>query len=74
MCRAQNCAWHQQALYSCQLLEWRMCVSVPMVGVALPVATWVSPGVTGCQTVVGSCRKQGPALGVCSSSYRVNWA
>lgn len=45
----------------------------PMVGVALPVATWVSPGLTGCETVVGSCREQGPDVGVCSSSYRVDW-
>ena len=32
-----------------------VCV-LPMVGIALPVATWVSPGVTGCETVVDSCR------------------
>ena len=45
-----------------------------MVGAALPVATRVSPRVTGCETVVGSCRKQGPHVGVCSSSYGVDWA
>ena len=45
----------------------------PMVGIALPVATWVSPGVTGCETVVDSCREQDPDGGVCNSSYRVDW-
>ena len=61
MCRAQNCAWHQQALYSCQLLEWRMCVSVPHGGRSLACShmgesrgDWVSDSCRQLQEA-GSC-------------------